>query len=166
MFQLIVAVISIALIAALAGASIFYGGSAFSGSTAKANVSALINQGQQIGGAMALYRTDNGGANAGTIQALIDGAYLQSAPAVPAVADTGAAWTLTTDGAFAYVKLAPDAAANTCAEVTAQNGGVAAEAEADLDDPALMEIGDSVPFNCLGDPEAEPVEDVYFAYRM
>lgn len=60
MFQLIVAVISIALIAALAIASIFYGGDAFTKSSEKANVTTLINQAQQIAGAAALYKTDKG----------------------------------------------------------------------------------------------------------
>src|SRR3546814_5196795 len=79
MFQLIVAVISIALLAALAGASIFYGGAAFSGSTAKANVSSLVNQGQQIAGAAALFRTDNGGTTPTDIATqLVANDYLQS----------------------------------------------------------------------------------------
>lgn len=60
MFQLIVAVISIALVAALAIASIFYGGDAFTKSSTKAQVTTLINQGQQIAGAAALYKTDFG----------------------------------------------------------------------------------------------------------
>ena len=60
MFQLIVAVISIALVAALAIASIFYGGDAFTKSSERANVTALINQAQQIAGANALYKTDTG----------------------------------------------------------------------------------------------------------
>lgn len=60
MFQLIVAVISIALIAALAIASIFYGGDAFTKSSEKANVTTLVNQAQQIAGAAALYKTDFG----------------------------------------------------------------------------------------------------------
>lgn len=60
MFQLIVAVISIALIAALAIASIFYGGDAFTKSSEKANVTTLINQAQQIAGAAALFKTDKG----------------------------------------------------------------------------------------------------------
>src|SRR3546814_5373062 len=81
MFQLIVAVISIALLAALAGASIFYGGAAFSGSTAKANVSSLVNQGQQIAGAAALFRTDNGGTTPTDLTThLVANDYLQSVP--------------------------------------------------------------------------------------
>lgn len=60
MFNLIVSVISIALLAALAIASVFYGGEAFTNSSEKANVTTIVNQAQQIAGAAALYRTENG----------------------------------------------------------------------------------------------------------
>src|SRR3546814_1323855 len=88
MFQLTVAVISSVLLAALAGASFFYGGAAFSGSTAKANVSSLVNQGQQIAGAAALFRTDNGGTTPTDIATqLVANDYLQSVPTPPTVGD-------------------------------------------------------------------------------
>ena len=58
MFQLIVAVIAIALVIALTLASIFYGGEAFTRSSLKANVAAMVNQAQQISGAHTLYKTD------------------------------------------------------------------------------------------------------------
>lgn len=83
MFQLIVAVISIALIAALAIASIFYGGDAFTKSSTKAQVTTLINQGQQIAGAAALYKTDGGfiaNGEAAVTQLVTDG-YLAAVPA-------------------------------------------------------------------------------------
>ena len=76
MFQLIVAVISIALIAALAIASIFYGGDAFTKSSEKANVTTLVNQAQQIAGAAALYKTENG-------VAIAAGVVNESSPLVP-----------------------------------------------------------------------------------
>lgn len=60
MFQLIVSIIAVALVAALAGASIFYGGDAFSSGTSKAQATALINEGQQLNGAATLYRVDFG----------------------------------------------------------------------------------------------------------
>lgn len=95
MFQLIVAVISIALIAALAIASIFYGGDAFTKSSEKANVTTLVNQAQQISGAAALYKTDNGVPvnPASAIADLISGHYLANEPKAPKIAD-GTAWAI------------------------------------------------------------------------
>ena len=48
MFNLIISIISIALVAALALASIYYGGEAFNKGTTDADASTIINQGQQI----------------------------------------------------------------------------------------------------------------------
>lgn len=88
MFQLIVAVIAIALVIALTLASIFYGGEAFTRSSLKANVAAMVNQAQQISGANTLYRTDNG-ADAADPEALTTGdvPYLSEVPTPPAIAD-------------------------------------------------------------------------------
>ena len=71
MFQLIVAVISIALVAALALASIFYGGEAFTRGQLKAQVATMVNQAQQISGANTLYKNDNGGNDAKTVAELV-----------------------------------------------------------------------------------------------
>lgn len=54
MFSLIITIIAIAFVAALAGASVYYGGSAFNQGTAGADASTLINQGQQVNVAVAL----------------------------------------------------------------------------------------------------------------
>ncbi len=54
MFSLIISIIAIALVAALAGASVYYGGNAFSNNGAKADASTLINHGQQVNGAYQL----------------------------------------------------------------------------------------------------------------
>lgn len=159
MFQLIVAVISIALLAALAGASIFYGGAAFSGSTAKANVSSLVNQGQQIAGAAALFRTDNGGTSPTDIVTdLVNNNYLQSAPTPPTVANASA-WDITETGGVYYVHVAinTDAIGNICAEVTNQNGGTPQNVGT-----SDIELAAGVPYNCVG-PEAGPAS---FVYRM
>lgn len=134
MFQLIVAVISIALVAALAIASIFYGGEAFSKSSEKANVTALVNAAQQISGAYTLYRTDwsntsvviGDSSTAGSLVAL---KYLASAPAPSKVA-TGS-WTIT--GGVARIGLvgSPANTAPVCQEVNRQSGNtVTADIEA------------------------------------
>lgn len=123
MFQLIVAVISIALVAALAIASIFYGGDAFTKSSEKAVVTTLINQGQQIAGAAALYKTDNGvAAPAGeiTVGHALVGDYLAAAPSGSKV--TSGNWYLSADEAqIAYDSTAD--ATSVCAEVVKQGAG-------------------------------------------
>jgi hypothetical protein len=105
MFNLIVAVISIALIAAMAAASIFYGGSAFSSGTAQAQATTLINNGQQIGGAQQLYMIDNSGNRAEALSTLTSGAYLQAAPTPPSVAGGFVApeWAINDDGKIATI---------------------------------------------------------------
>lgn len=59
MFSLIITIISIALVGALAVASIYYGGDAFAQGSEKAGASTLVNQYQQIKGAADLYRVNN-----------------------------------------------------------------------------------------------------------
>jgi hypothetical protein len=59
MFSLIISIIAIALVAALAGASVYYGGEAFSNNGAKADASTLINHGQQVNGAYQLAIANN-----------------------------------------------------------------------------------------------------------
>lgn len=134
MFNLIVAVISIALIAAMAAASIFYGGSAFGEGTAKAQASTLINNGQQVSGAQQLYMIDNSGNRANDIDVLTGGGYLQAVPSAPAtVIAASAAWKIDEVGRFAYIELDDDntgqqnsPAHTVCAEIEAQGGAVSA----------------------------------------
>jgi len=159
MFQIIVGVIAIALAAALAAASIFYGGSAFMSSTAKAQTTTLVNSAQQISGAQALYRTDNAGASAGDITALVTANYLQAVPTAPSVASDGT-WTLSDDGSVSYIEVNSANTAEICAEVENQNGGTAIGSF--TDDPALGDLS-GTQFNCLSDG-AEPAT-VYFAFR-
>lgn len=83
MFSLIITIIAIALVAALAVASIYYGGDAMTKGTAKAAASTVINGAQQISAANTLYRTDNSGANAADVTTLVSNNYLAAAPALP-----------------------------------------------------------------------------------
>ena len=80
MFSLIITIISIALVAALAIATLYYGGSAFSQGTAKAKAATVVNHGQQITGANTLYANDFSGNYATTIAQLTAGSYLASEP--------------------------------------------------------------------------------------
>lgn len=106
MFSLIITIISIALVAALALATIYYGGSAFTRGGDAAKASQLINEGQQLQGARTLAAAD---ANANsTITDLLTGNYLSQAPA---------GWDV---GSGDFVTAAQTAA--VCAEVNAKSG--------------------------------------------
>jgi hypothetical protein len=59
MFSLIITVISIALVAALALATLYYGGSAFNKGSAAAQSTQLLNESQQLLGAAELFYADN-----------------------------------------------------------------------------------------------------------
>lgn len=167
MFQIIVAVIAIALAAALAAASIFYGGSAFMSSTAKAQTTTMVNGAQQIAGAQALYRTDNAGAWATDINVdLVQGDYLQAVPTPPQIA-TGS-WALSSDGMVSYIQINDANAGEICPEVANQNGGTASHVVGS----AWGTVGDEIEvpataqFVCVTD-DADPAEatGTYFAYK-
>ena len=163
MFNLIVAVISIALIAAMAAASIFYGGSAFGEGTAKAQASTLINNGQQISGGQQLYMIDNSGNRANDIDVLTAGGYLQAVPSAPAtVIAASAAWQIDEVGRFAYIELDDDnsgqqnsPAHTVCAEIEAQGGATSATSE------ALTDADSDDQYDALGTDLATLTDDQF-----
>ncbi len=110
MFALIITIISIALVAALAIASIYYGGTTFSQGIAQAQGSTIVNQAQQIGAAVTLFENDNGGSAPSSISSLTP-TYLEVVPTPPSSASgvyalgTGAS-TVTVDVTSANVCLA------------------------------------------------------------
>lgn len=84
MFSLIITIISIALVAALALATLYYGGSAFNRGSAGATASQLINEGQQLNGAVSIAKADiAAGVNtqANLVSELVDFKYLSQLPA-------------------------------------------------------------------------------------
>jgi hypothetical protein len=60
MFSLVITIISIALVAALALATIYYGGTAFNKSSSSATATRIVSESQQILNAMELYKVDHG----------------------------------------------------------------------------------------------------------
>jgi hypothetical protein len=88
MFSLIISIIAIALVAALALASIYYGGDAFQEGTAKAEASTVINQGQQVQAAVTMAEIDEVVVADGALTELTTGNYLKEIPQV-----RSAAWT-------------------------------------------------------------------------
>lgn len=84
MVNLIITLISIALIAIVAVAALYNGGDAFRQGSANASAAQLVNAGQQISAANILYANDHGGTYAEHIDTLTnESAYLSSEPRVP-----------------------------------------------------------------------------------
>ena len=79
MFNLIITIISIALIVGLAAASAFYGGDMFTKGAAKSKAATVVSQAQQLQAAAVLYTNDNAGtADLTTIANLVSGGYLKT----------------------------------------------------------------------------------------
>lgn len=111
MFNLIVAVLSIALIGLTAGAAIFYGGNAFTSQGTNAQASALISAGGQIAGAQQLHITERGQPNRiADISApggLIDSGFLKSPPTVALRgSEADLRWELADEGRLAAIRIA------------------------------------------------------------
>lgn len=83
MFSLIITIVSIALVAALALATLYYGGKAFEQSTAEAQASKIVNQGQQLLGAAELYYAEKG-QWPDTLDDLVSSNYLKKVPVAQA----------------------------------------------------------------------------------
>lgn len=84
MVNLIITLISIALIAIVAVAALYNGGDAFRQGSADASAAQLMNAGQQISAANELYAVDNGGTYTTSLTDLTDGGeYLSSVPRLP-----------------------------------------------------------------------------------
>lgn len=73
MFSLIISIISIALVAALAAATVYFGGAAFNKGSAGADASTFINGAQQVAGAFTLASADNNLAPTSTVADLQSG---------------------------------------------------------------------------------------------
>lgn len=81
MFSLVVTIISIALVAALTLATLYYGGDSFNKGDASARAAQVVLQGQQVLGAADLFKADNG-RWPDSMQELVDGKYLKQVPYV------------------------------------------------------------------------------------
>jgi predicted PurR-regulated permease PerM len=127
MFSLIITIISIALVAAIAVATLYYGGSQFSQGTAKANADQLISAAQQIAGANTLYANNFGGNYDTTVSDLQTQGYLNAIPTVSTSVSTGA---FTLAGANSNTVTLPLVAGATavCAAVEKQSGAISASA--------------------------------------
>ena len=84
MFSLIITIISIALVAALAVATLYYGGDAFKNGSTQATAARVLNEGQQLAGAIEMYKSDNNGSAPADLNLLVTNAagmeYLKQLP--------------------------------------------------------------------------------------
>ncbi len=141
MFSLIITIISIALVAVLALASIYYGGSAVGQGSDSARASQLINEGQQLQG-LAAMSVAQGNTVTSVVDLVTDQYLSQPIPG----------WTV--DGA-AFVRAGAvggdeTLTKNACDEVNARSGALAATEYADVaaasDAVAANPDGDAVFF--------------------
>lgn len=93
MFSMIITIVSIALVAILAAASLYYGANYVSDGTSRTAVTRALQEGNQIVAAFEMYRVDEGKMPEGSAEdiqiALVDKHYLSVWP--------GSAWKLQTD---------------------------------------------------------------------
>jgi len=137
MFNLIISIIAIALVVVLAGASLYYGGSAFNEGSSDAKAATLINQAQQIQASATLYSATEGGSPT-SIEDL-DGDYLSAQPVVPVGDPNNATWELADSANIGSATTTPDVVATIlemgakadegitseiCATVNADGAGV------------------------------------------
>lgn len=123
MFSLIIAIISIALVAVLALATVYYGGAAFNQGATKAAASRLINEGQQVSSGVKMLETNRsqGVTDAITTVTGLAPSYLTAIPADYAGSTAIDQTTLAGTGPFFAVTAATVPAA-VCAQVNVNAG--------------------------------------------
>lgn len=80
MFSLIIALVSIVLVAAIAAATMYYGGSSYAQAQGRADAAKVVNAGAQIAGAVAAYTANTASAPA-DLNTLVTSNYLSTLPA-------------------------------------------------------------------------------------
>ena len=127
MFALIITIISIALVAALALATIYYGGTAFNRNSTEIKAAEIMLQQQQIRAALTLYKVDHEGNAPQNLQTLISSNYLRQVPTYvlntpdPSLIPTAHAaeatpWIMPAEYNATFI-LAENVSAPVCAEV-------------------------------------------------
>lgn len=141
MFSLIITIISIALVAALALATLYFGGDAFNQGSAKAAAATVVNQAQQINGANTLHFLDEQ-AYAADVATLVTGEYLASAPNPGSISADN--YVLATDGSITLTGVSPA----VCDQVNEQAGLDARPADAAAAASSVAQ------FSCFGAADA------------
>ncbi len=149
MFSLIITIIAIALVAALAVASIYYGGSAFEKGTAGAEAATIINESQQVSAARSMASAD-GNANT-TVADLVTGNYLSSAPADLELNGNAVEDTLA----------APGLSAEVCDQINQRSGNTVTT----YTSPATVASVIDARFGCATDSNALTPLGSHFAFK-
>lgn len=136
MFSLIVTILSIALVAVLAIATVWYGGQVYTVQQNKAKAVTYSTQASQINAAVQAYKVSHQGASPSDINELVSAGYLQSIPKPPvmaqsfslissAYADNDPNWQLVKDskGNIAFLVVRNQVNADTCRIVQAYASG-------------------------------------------
>lgn len=158
MFQLIIAVLAIALIAALAIASLYYGGSAFSNGSAKAAASTVVSQAQQVNAADVLFQNDNAGAYATDIAALVSANYLKAAPVLTTNIGGTTGWSIDSTDGMVYTDVANE---QICTQIN-QQVGVSTNPSATDGTPASLNTAITAQYGCAVVAGVSPNPDTYF----
>ncbi len=115
MFSLIITVVAIALVVALVGATMYWGGNALTQGRTSADAAAFVSGGQQISGAISMARAvDPLGATPTSIADLVTAQQLTGSPVVKGSGD----WDLTTAGVITHVVVNSD----ICSAINKQAG--------------------------------------------
>jgi hypothetical protein len=146
MFSLIITIISIALVAALALATLYYGGTTFNKGSASAQASQLLNEGQQLLGASEVfYANENRWPE--SVQELVSLKYLSfSFASARVVANALAAnsWSMVAPGNPVFITAAPRL--DVCLAFNKNSYGL---------DGVLAKAHTQVVSQCFGDPAGE-----------
>lgn len=157
MFSLIVTIIAIALVAALAIATIYYGGSSFLQGKARADAATFVNAAQQLSGANSLYANTEGGTFADNTSVLVSEHYIK---AEPDISING--WSLV---GVAVEGDAPNA--EVCAEINKLAGISALDTPEEVDAaPAnWADLTDGAPYACVVPDDLAPTPEYLFMYH-
>ncbi|PTX52551.1 hypothetical protein IQ03_01196 [Gemmobacter caeni] len=167
MYNLIVAMMSIALIALTGYTALFLGGGQFSrgaaGNTARAHAVTLVNNAQQVAGAQRVYGIQNAGAYAVSYEVLLEGGHLSAIPQLPVGAVTGG-WSMSPDGRVGMIPLNIERPGQTgspadriCEQMPVLGGTPFVAANGPL--PTHDDIsGSEAWFGCVTNPGATSVE--------
>lgn len=177
MFNLIVAMMSIALAAITALVAVSYGGVIFSErggqGIARAQTVTLLNNAQQVSAAQRAFAIRHSGQRAADYDELISAGYLIAVPELP-VGAVISGWSMSADGTSSRILLNTDrdgrsgSPADRICELMPDFGG-AAHISASGPDPQASDLDDAgVWFGCVTETGATSVEEaaeVWFAHR-
>ncbi|MBV7542136.1 hypothetical protein [Acidovorax sp. sic0104] len=163
MFSLIISIVSIALVVALAAATMYYGGDALTQGRSSAEASAYVTGAQQIGGAAVMHITTQPAPPA-AVADLVTSGMMSGIPNVKSRSETNE-WTLVpgagpTTPRMLRINLAGAATGNQklCDQINRNAGGTGMSAA----DGTVTELG-ALPYACV--PGATGTDPQVFQFK-